>query len=363
MRPPRNSSAFFVATAIMAASLSMGSHPAVAAGPAVGSDYEHVLLISVDGMHAVDLANWIQAHPDSNFARLANTGIIYPNAFTTAPSDSYPGMIAQVTGASPKAAGLSRPKMAQIRLSEPTADVSESAKWWGALLKHRRAFIQFAAFSALPALLHAEDQIPAGFKAERYARLWERNPFTLVTPVAPTAQPSAFDKLYIASWAKDDGKVVMFVQNSETNEVEKITAQPNEKGVRLIAMHLNPDPKLVEAVLSDGKEQGIVRFRFDIQPSAEPTALGSARLPKSSANNQRGNGGEKYLPKMAGETGRWNPPNTQNGGLAATAQGSHPSAPLHAEDGQTPTPPAQERWQTNPVVPGPAPEQSNHGEN
>jgi hypothetical protein len=106
MRPPRNSSVFFVATAIMAAAVSMGSHSAVADGPAVGSDYEHVLLISVDGMHAVDLANWIQAHPDSNFAKLANTGIIYPNAFTTAPSDSYPGMIAQVTGASPKTAGL-----------------------------------------------------------------------------------------------------------------------------------------------------------------------------------------------------------------------------------------------------------------
>jgi hypothetical protein len=73
---------------------------------AVGRDYQHVLLISVDGMHAVDLTNWIKNHPASNFARLANHGIIYPNAFTTAPSDSYPGMLAQVTGATPKTAGL-----------------------------------------------------------------------------------------------------------------------------------------------------------------------------------------------------------------------------------------------------------------
>ncbi len=76
------------------------------AAPAVASTYKHVLLISVDGMHAVDLANWIQANPDSNFAKLARTGIIYPNAFTTAPSDSYPGMLAQVTGATPKTGGL-----------------------------------------------------------------------------------------------------------------------------------------------------------------------------------------------------------------------------------------------------------------
>ena len=87
-------------TAVLAASV-----PAVAA-PAVTSNYEHVLLISVDGMHAVDLARWIESHPTSNFAKLANTGIIYPNAFTTAPSDSYPGMIAQVTGATPKTGGL-----------------------------------------------------------------------------------------------------------------------------------------------------------------------------------------------------------------------------------------------------------------
>ena len=77
-----------------------------AAAPAVPSTYQHVLVISVDGMHAIDLANYIQANPGSNFASLARRGIIYPNAFTTAPSDSYPGLLAQFTGASPKTAGL-----------------------------------------------------------------------------------------------------------------------------------------------------------------------------------------------------------------------------------------------------------------
>jgi len=86
--------------------VAVAAQPAAAASPAVTSTYQHVLLISVDGMHAIDLANWIQSHPSSNFAKLANSGIIYPNAFTTAPSDSYPGMLAQVTGASPKTAGL-----------------------------------------------------------------------------------------------------------------------------------------------------------------------------------------------------------------------------------------------------------------
>jgi len=73
---------------------------------AVASTYKHVLLISVDGMHAVDLTNWINSNPNSNLAKLAAHGITYPNAFTTAPSDSFPGMLAQVTGATPKSGGL-----------------------------------------------------------------------------------------------------------------------------------------------------------------------------------------------------------------------------------------------------------------
>ena len=74
--------------------------------PVVGSNYKHVLLISVDGMHGIDLTNWVEKHPASNFAQLTKHGAIYANAYTTAPSDSYPGMIAQVTGATPKTAGL-----------------------------------------------------------------------------------------------------------------------------------------------------------------------------------------------------------------------------------------------------------------
>ena len=68
--------------------------------------YKHVLLVSVDGMHSIDLKRWIESHPGGNFARLADNGVVYPNAFTTAPSDSYPGMLAQVTGATPKGGGL-----------------------------------------------------------------------------------------------------------------------------------------------------------------------------------------------------------------------------------------------------------------
>jgi hypothetical protein len=90
---------------LASAAMAVLGHAAVAA-PVIQPGYQHVLLISVDGMHAVDLSNWIAANPTSNFAKLANHGVIYPNAFTTAPSDSYPGMLAQVTGATPQNGGL-----------------------------------------------------------------------------------------------------------------------------------------------------------------------------------------------------------------------------------------------------------------
>jgi hypothetical protein len=74
--------------------------------PAVEPRYKHVLLVSVDGMHAIDLKNWIASHPNGNFAKLASHGVQYPGAYTTAPSDSFPGMLAQVTGGTPKSAGV-----------------------------------------------------------------------------------------------------------------------------------------------------------------------------------------------------------------------------------------------------------------
>ena len=83
----------------------IGSGPSLAA-PVANTVYKHVLVVSIDGLHAVDVANFIQAYPGSNLAQLARHGVLYPNAFTTAPSDSYPGMLAQFTGATPKTGGL-----------------------------------------------------------------------------------------------------------------------------------------------------------------------------------------------------------------------------------------------------------------
>jgi hypothetical protein len=71
-----------------------------------GHKIKHVLLISVDGLHGLDVANYVAAHPNSALAELAGHGITYSNARTPANSDSFPGLLALITGGSPISHGL-----------------------------------------------------------------------------------------------------------------------------------------------------------------------------------------------------------------------------------------------------------------
>jgi hypothetical protein len=74
----------------------------------LGSQYsiKHVLLISVDGLHALDLSNYVSSHPDSTLAALSRHGVTYTNNSTSTPSDSFPGLASLVTGGSPVTTGL-----------------------------------------------------------------------------------------------------------------------------------------------------------------------------------------------------------------------------------------------------------------
>src|SRR5246127_90934 len=67
---------------------------------------QHVLLISVDGLHQSDLAWYVQTHPGSTLATLMTRGVDYSNASTPFPSDSFPGMVGQVTGGNPRTTGI-----------------------------------------------------------------------------------------------------------------------------------------------------------------------------------------------------------------------------------------------------------------
>ena len=65
----------------------------------------HVLLISIDGMHAVDYTNCVKAKTCPTLFALGLTGVNYTRTSTSRPSDSFPGLMALVTGGTPKSVG------------------------------------------------------------------------------------------------------------------------------------------------------------------------------------------------------------------------------------------------------------------
>jgi hypothetical protein len=94
----------FVSALCAAGVLAVAAHPALAEESQ--PNIKHVLLISVDGLHALDLANYVATHPSSNLAQLSRHGVTYTNNVTSSPSDSFPGLASLVTGGSPVTTGL-----------------------------------------------------------------------------------------------------------------------------------------------------------------------------------------------------------------------------------------------------------------
>lgn len=105
---------------VLAAALSLGLMGTTVPAPIQANDewggrtkIKHVLLISIDGMHAVDYLNCSKglsgvnggAPYCPNLAELGETGVNYRDTSTSKPSDSFPGLTAIITGASPRTAG------------------------------------------------------------------------------------------------------------------------------------------------------------------------------------------------------------------------------------------------------------------
>src|SRR5208282_906234 len=78
-----------------------------------GHGIRHVLLISIDGMHALDFINCSKGISGvnggepycPNLAALSLNGVNYLDTSTSKPSDSFPGLTALVSGGSPRTEG------------------------------------------------------------------------------------------------------------------------------------------------------------------------------------------------------------------------------------------------------------------
>ena len=104
----------FSLVVIAAAALMIGAFAEGGDGDFDDSAIQHVLLISIDGMHALDFKNCSQGIAGvndgkpycPNLAALSETGVNYVAANTSKPSDSFPGLMNIVSGATPRLMGV-----------------------------------------------------------------------------------------------------------------------------------------------------------------------------------------------------------------------------------------------------------------
>jgi hypothetical protein len=85
-----------------------------------------VLLISVDGMHQSDLTWFVDANPRSALAELTKQGTQFTHAQTPFPSDSFPGLVGQLTGGNPRTTGVYYDVSYNHALLDPTSSASAS---------------------------------------------------------------------------------------------------------------------------------------------------------------------------------------------------------------------------------------------
>jgi hypothetical protein len=109
------SSRLVTAGVAIAFTLTSAAHVMAADTDTVGSEkIKHVVLLSIDGMHAVDFYNCSHGISGANsgkpycpnMAALAKTGINYVAASASKPSDSAPGLMALVSGGTPRTTGI-----------------------------------------------------------------------------------------------------------------------------------------------------------------------------------------------------------------------------------------------------------------
>jgi hypothetical protein len=85
------------------------------------SKVQRVILISVDGMHSIDLQLYVKNNPGSALAQLTSRGVTFPNAKTPLLGDSSPGLLSLVTGGTPAVTGIIYSPTFDRSLSPPTS--------------------------------------------------------------------------------------------------------------------------------------------------------------------------------------------------------------------------------------------------
>jgi hypothetical protein len=95
-----------------------------AQGLQASATVQHVLLLSIDGAHALDVANYVKRNPQSAMAELSGMSVTYTNASLPI-GDFYPGVLSLVTGGTPNSTGVWYDEGWDRSLSAPKSDCSK----------------------------------------------------------------------------------------------------------------------------------------------------------------------------------------------------------------------------------------------
>ncbi len=109
-------------TMVCGASASMGISNRTAIAAQAPGQYQHVLILSVDGLRSADILDPALQPYLTNINSLRSVGVTYPNAFTTSPSDSFPGTLSYLTGAGPATTGVYYDDTYARNLTAPIAE-------------------------------------------------------------------------------------------------------------------------------------------------------------------------------------------------------------------------------------------------
>ena len=115
--------ALISAMPVQAQTVKISAVPSASTAP-----YARVLLLSIDGMHALDYINCTKGVSGvnngspycPNIAALGTTAINYTQTSTSKPSDSFPGLMAIVTGGTPRSVGVYYDVAYDRELAPPT---------------------------------------------------------------------------------------------------------------------------------------------------------------------------------------------------------------------------------------------------
>ncbi|HEY5892728.1 MAG TPA: hypothetical protein VIT91_05800 [Chthoniobacterales bacterium] len=150
-----------------------------------------------------------------------------------------------------------------------------------------RVGVGLLAFAALAPLAFGDDVVPQGHKPDRYARVWQKSPFTVASVVAqPAATETGLADAYtLVGLATAGGKPIVTLLDNASQQSQLVTDKIKQEGdIRVVKFVNDIDPAKVEVTLQKGGETGVLKFNLNTSVAA-PSFVGEGGQPPPNLPN------------------------------------------------------------------------------